>query len=71
MQEIIKLIQSKEIGVVVYELVLKEDKFFGKGVMRKLKVFKVKADVTFSNHMVSELEDVRSKVYTRRLSGID
>ena len=66
-QGIMKRINAKEIEVVIYEPELKGPYFFNCSVEKDLRAFKDRVDIILANRMVSDLEDVSEKVFTRDL----
>jgi UDPglucose 6-dehydrogenase len=70
-QGIMKRIKSKGIKVVIYEPAYCEDEFFQSKVIDSLSSFKEISDIIITNRLSSELDDVKEKIFTRDLFGIN
>lgn len=66
---IMKQIKAKGIEVVVYEPELLSADFFYSRVERDFSRLKRGVDIIVANRMLSELDDVSEKVFTRDLFG--
>ena len=66
--DIIKFIRAKDVNVIIYEPLLKEDKILEFPVV-SLEKLKQNADLIVANRYSSELYDVKDKVYTRDIFG--
>lgn len=70
-QGIIEKLQAKNIEVIIYEPVIKEDNFEGLRVIGELEEFKTLSDVIVANRLEDTLSDVKEKVYTRDIFNSD
>ena len=70
-QGLMKRVEAKGVKVVVYEPLLNEEWFLDSEVTCDFDSFKSRCDVIIANRMVDELDEVKYKVFTRDLFGID
>ena len=65
MQGIMKKVKAKGIPMIIYEPLIKEEKFFNSLVYTDLEQFKKDSDLILCNRNSSELSDVQDKIFTR------
>ena len=68
-QGIMKRLSERGTEIVIYEPALESDHFHGSQVVRNLDAFKAMSEVIVTNRDNTDLDDVRSKVFTRDLFG--
>ena len=70
-QGIIKRLKEKDIKVIIYEPVLKENSFYNNKVIKNLNDFKKQSDIIVANRLEKDITDVKDKVFTRDIFHCD
>jgi len=70
-QGIMKRVKAKGIDLVIYEPTMHDATFFGSKLVKDIHEFKRDCDIIIANRMTESLEDVRHKIFTRDISGLD
>ncbi|MEP5780336.1 MAG: nucleotide sugar dehydrogenase [Hyphomicrobiales bacterium] len=70
-QGVMKRINAKGAEIIIYEPAFEDEKLFGAAIVRDLESFKSSADIIVANRWHEDLNDVRSKVFTRDLFHAD
>jgi len=68
---IIDRLRKTGMEILIYEPILKSSTFLGLNVEKNISSFKEKSEIIVSNRMSTDLLDVRTKVYTRDIFGLD
>ena len=70
-QGIMKRLKAKGVEVIVYEPVLKEDRFYNSKVIKKLEEFKKMSNIIVANRIEDNISDVKDKIFTRDIFNSD
>ena len=70
-QDVMKILRGEGVKVIIYEPTLAADEFERFRVEHDLATFKKTCDIILANRIIPDLEDSRSKVYTRDLFSRD
>jgi UDPglucose 6-dehydrogenase len=70
-QGVMKRLKSRGVKVIIYEPLISDDNFFDSDVIKDIKKFKDTSDIIITNRLCDEIMDVKSKVYTRDIFGVD
>ena len=68
---IIKRIKAAGVEIIMYEPALNEETFDGSRVISNLDDFKSKSDIVVANRMSESLVDIKSRVFTRDVFGVN
>jgi UDPglucose 6-dehydrogenase len=68
-QGIMKRLKAKNINIIIYEPIIKDDEYYGSKILRNLTEFKTLSQIIITNRMTNDLIDVQEKVFTRDLTG--
>ena len=63
--DVINIIKSSGISIIVYEPIISESEYEGLVIKNNLEDFKKNSDLILANRMHVDVEDVKSKVFTR------
>ena len=70
-QGIMKRISAKGISIVIYEPNMEQEYYFNANVERNLEKFKKLSDIIVANRYAQDLHDVKDKIFTRDIFGLD
>jgi len=70
-QGVMKRIKNKGIEVIIYEPLLEEKTFFNSRVLTNLKEFKLSSNIIITNRMDDKINDMKHKIFTRDLKGLN
>lgn len=68
---IIDILRRNAIKVIAYEPVIETSEYNGITVLNELQEFKASADIVIANRITQDLSDIKEKLFTRDLFGVD
>ena len=66
---IIERLRKFNVSIIVYEPLLKSNKFQEMDVISNIEEFKAKSDIVLANRIANEIMDISNKVFTRDIFG--
>lgn len=70
-QGIMKRLNAKGKKIIIYEPLLDENLFFNSEVTKDLEYLKNKSDIVIANRMHDDLKNIKEKVFTRDIFGVN
>ena len=66
---IIERLRKFNVSIIIYEPLLKSNRFQEMDVISNIEEIKAKSDIVLANRIANEITDISSKVFTRDIFG--
>ncbi len=70
-QGVIKRLRAMGIETIIYEPTLGETEFLQSRVVNDLGIFKIQSDIIIANRLTDEIKDMKNKIYSRDIYGVN